>query len=103
MKALSTAASSTSQDVVFVPSSVPHGAAVVINPPEVSPPSDTVLAGYVTFQAGTGYPVVDGTRAAAAVLVAEAGETGNAFAVVVGRAGSIATYRKTAKGWEEAR
>ena len=103
MKALATEAASTSRDVAFVPSSVEHGATVVINPKEVSPPEDAVAASSVTFQAGTGYPVDGGRRAAAAVIVAEAGSPKDAVAVVAGPSGSIATYRRTEQGWEEAR
>jgi prepilin-type N-terminal cleavage/methylation domain-containing protein len=101
MKALATEAAAKSRDVTFACSSVERAATVAINPPDVSPPDGTVLARYVTFQAGTGYPVVDGARASAAVVVAEGSATAEAVAVVAGRTGSFVTYRRTEKGWEE--
>ena len=63
-------------------------------------PEEAVVLGAVDLQGGTGYPFSNGTNRAVAVVLEDAGEPGQAVAIVLGRSATVTEYRLVGDSWE---
>jgi prepilin-type N-terminal cleavage/methylation domain-containing protein len=77
-----------------------HGS-MVVNSPSVAPPDGAVMADSMTFQGGTGHCFAGGAVRSAAIVLANASDPAEAYAIVVGSTSRISTKRLTAHGWED--
>lgn len=74
---------------------------MVVNPVSVEPPDGIAAAERMTFQGGTGHCFVRGDQRSAAIVLANADDPREAYAIVVGSTSRISTKRRTAEGWED--
>ena len=85
----------------FSPGELSISTNVVLMPGSIALPDHTVPGSIITLEAGTGYPLVDGNRSAASVVIAEVGNEPNAMAIVISRSAMISEYRRVNNGWEK--
>lgn len=95
-------AATTGTSRPFDLASVVVGTSVVLDPDDVDLPAGAGRFENVTFEGGTGNPIVAGARAAVGVVVAERGDgSATARAIVVTRSAVIVEYRLSNGQWEE--
>lgn len=103
VQAVITRAASRSEAIRFSAAELVHADGVVVNPDRLTPPDGTVIADAIVFQAGTGYPTVDGVRRPVAILIADRDNRDDASALVIGSSATLHVYRLGPRGWEEQR
>lgn len=73
----------------------------VVNPQDIPPPAGTTPCTEITFQGPLGDAYVNGSKTRAAVVIARAGSSSEAYALVVGSSGRVETKRRVDGRWED--